>query len=297
MDVSKYEVFLQVVDQGNLTRAAEALGYTQSAVSRIVADLEREWQLTLLTRGRTGVVLTAAGEDLLPHIRGVCNAQRELEEGVGELHGLTFGTVRVGSFSSTSVHWLPPMMKSFLSKYPNIRFEILTATEYRQIEDWIAGGQVDCGFIALPIVQELETVFLRRDMHMAVLPADHPLARGKSYPISRFAQDPFIKLEDDRDREIVSIMERLQVKPNLRYQVNDDYSAMSMVECGLGVSALTWLVVQRTPYRVVTLPLDPPQYRDIALAARSFEALSPVAARFVDHVKEWIQEEQERIGL
>lgn len=291
MDVGKYEAFLRVAELGNLTRAAEELGYTQSAVSRIVADLEREWGVRLLTRSRTGVALTTAGEDLLPRLRAVCDAQRELEQRVGQLHGLTFGTVRVGTFASTSVHWLPRIMKSFLARYPNIRFEIVSHIEYREIEDMIASGRVDCGFIALPAVRELETLFLSRDMYMAVLPADHPLAGAERYPMARFAQDPFIKLEDERDREVADIMEHCHVRPNLRYQVNDDYAVMSMVESGLGVSTLTGLVVRRTPYRVATLPLDPPQFRDIGLAARSFRGLSPAAARFVEYVKEWVEQE------
>ncbi len=229
---------------------------------------------------------------MLPRVRGVCNAQRELTEGVGELHGLASGTVRVGVFNSVAVHWLPRIMKSFLGKYPNIRFEVLNHIEYRQIEEWITGGQVDCGFVALPAAQELETLFLRRDEHMAVLPADHPLAGADSYPIARFGQDPVVQLEDERDREVADIMERFRVKPNIRYRVNDDYAVMSMVECGLGVSVLTGLVMRRTPYRVATLHLDPPQYREIGLAVRSFRALTPAAARFGEHVTVWRPEEQ-----
>lgn len=290
MDTGKYQVLLQVAQTGNLTRAAEALGYTQSAVSRIIADLEREWQVTLLTRGRTGVALTQAGRDLLPQVRGVCAAAQELEQQVAALHGLTCGTVRVGAFSSVSAHWLPGILKSFLDLYPNIRFEVVTHIEYRQVEDWIISGDVDCGFLALPPVQPLETVFLRRDPYMAVLPADHPLAGAVAYPISRFAQEPFVKLDDTRDREVLDLFERYHVKPNLRYLVNDDYAVMSMVENGLGVSVLTGLVLRRTPYRVVTLPLDPPQYRDITLAVRSFSALSPAVARFVEHVHAWLEE-------
>ena len=60
MDVGKYEAFLRVAELGNLTRAAGELGYTQSAVSRIVADLEKEWDVCLLTRSRSGVA-TASG--------------------------------------------------------------------------------------------------------------------------------------------------------------------------------------------------------------------------------------------
>ena len=286
VETGKYRALLRTAELGSITRAAEDLGYTQSAVSRIISDLEQEWGVTLLIRGRSGVTLTAAGEALLPCLRTVCNAERELQEEVAELHGLTRGTIRVGTFNSISVHWLPRLMKSFLEKYPAIRFEILTHIEYREIEDWVISGHVDCGFISLPCSLGLDTVFLRRDRHMAVLPADHPLAAAESYPMERFAQDPYIKLEDDRDREVIQIFEHCGVKPNLQYLVNDDYAAISMVESGLGVSVLTELVLRRTPYHVAIKPLDPPQFRDIGLAVRDRGTASPATARFLSHVVE-----------
>lgn len=287
MDLAKYQVFLKTAELGNITRAAEELGYTQSAVSRIIADLEREWGAMLMTRNRSGVVLTSAGTALLPRIRAVCNADRELSEQIAALHGLTVGTIRVGTFNSFSVHCLPQIMKSFLERYPDIRFEIVTHIEYREIEDWVAAGHVDCGFVALPSALELDTIPLRRDQHMAVLPVDHPLAEAESYPVSRFGEDPFIKLEDDRDREILRIFERYHIRPNIRYAVNDDYAAMTMVESGLGVSVLTELVLQRNPYRIVTKPLDPPQYREVGLAVRDRKTASPATTRFLSHVAKW----------
>ncbi len=291
VSISKYRVLLRAAELGSITRCAEELGYTQSAVSRIIADLEREWGVALLTRNRSGVTLTSAGQALLPHVRGVCNADRELGEQVAALHGLTIGTIRVGTFNSFSVHCLPQIMKSFLERYPDIRFEVVTHIEYREIEDWVAGGHVDCGFVALPSALELDTIHLRRDRHMAVLPADHPLANAASYPVARFAEDPFIKLEDDRDREILRIFERYNVRPNLRYAVNDDYAAMTMVESGLGVSVLTELVLQRNPYHIAAKPLDPPQYRDIGLAVRDRRNVSPATARFLAHVEDWARGE------
>ena len=87
VNLNKYQILLKTVELGSITRAAEALGYTQSAVSRVIADLEREWDMELLTRSRTGVVLSSSGAALLPYVQAVCNAGRELEEQVAELHG------------------------------------------------------------------------------------------------------------------------------------------------------------------------------------------------------------------
>lgn len=86
--MSKYEAFLKTVELGNITQAADVLGYTQPAVSRVIADLEREWGVPLLIRNRTGVSLTPEGEYLIPQIRAVCAAQRELEGSVERLLSL-----------------------------------------------------------------------------------------------------------------------------------------------------------------------------------------------------------------
>lgn len=290
MGISKYQAFLKTVELGSITRAAEELGYTQSAVSRMIADLETEWAVSLLVRGRGGVTLSPAGAELLPDIRTVCNAQRELTERIGALHGLTRGTIRIGTITSISVHWLPGIMKSFLEQYPGIRFELLGGVEYAEIEDWIRKGRVDCGFVGLPAGRELETISLRRDRLVAVLPKRHPLAEAGSCPMERFAQEPFIRPEDDKDKEVAGIFERAGVRPNVEYAVNDDYAVIAMVASGLGISILPELVLRRTPYGVVVKPLDPPQFRELGLAVRSLREVSPVTARFLPHVQAWLKE-------
>ena len=140
MNLTKYQALLKTVELGSITRAAEAMGYTQSALSRAIADLEREWDLELLTRSRSGVALSSDGNVLLPAIRSLCNAAKMLEEQVAELHGMTRGTLRVGTFTSVSIHWLPGIMKVFLDRYPGIHFELVSSWEFAEIEDLIRRG-------------------------------------------------------------------------------------------------------------------------------------------------------------
>lgn len=288
MSITKYRAFLHVAELGSITQASEVMGYTQSAVSRMIADLESEWGVTLLTRSRMGVVLSSAGEALLPFLRSVCNAQKELEEQVSELHGLTRGTVRIGTFSSISVHWLPQIMKSFLTAYPDIHFHLRTSMEYAEIEDWVVSGEVDCGFIGLPATQRLKEVFLCRDSILAVLPPDHPLAGASCYPIARFAEESFLRLDEDRDREYLRIFEDYGMKPCARYSVNDDYVLCAMVASGLGVSLLPELVLRGAPYPVVSKRLDTPYHRDIGLILPFAGSSSPATTRFVEHVQDWM---------
>lgn len=286
MNLTKYQALLKTVELGGITRAAEAMGYTQSAVSRTIAELEREWDMELLTRSRSGVTLSSNGEELLPYIQAVCNAAKELEEQVAELHGMTRGTLRVGTFTSVSIHWLPAIMKAFLDRYPGIHFELVSSWEFAEVEDLVRRGQVDCGFLRLPAGEGLDTIPLRRDRLLAVLPPDHPLANADSYPVERFAQDPYIRILEERDVEISRIFQEEGIRPNLQYNVNDDFAILSMVEQGLGVSIMPELVLRNSNRRFSAIPLEHPRFRDIGLATRSGKAPSPLTAHFLTCVRE-----------
>ena len=97
VNLNKYQILLKTVELGSITRAAEALGYTQSAVSRVIADLEREWDMELLTRSRKGVVLSSSGAALLPDVQAGCHAGEEVEVDVAEVQGLSRGTMWMGT--------------------------------------------------------------------------------------------------------------------------------------------------------------------------------------------------------
>lgn len=289
MNTTKCRIFLKAAELGGFTRAADDLGYTQSAVSRAVADLEREWDVTLLTRNKDGVILTSQGEALLPYAQALCNAQRALETQVAQLHGLTKGTLRVGTFTSVSIHWLPSLMKEFLSCYPGIQFELVSKWEFTEVEELVRRGQVDCGFLGLPAGDALDTIFLRRDRLLAVLPLDHPLAGADFYPISRFNQDPFILIQENWDMEISRIFQEEGLRPNVQYALSDDFAILAMVEQGLGVSILSEMVVRSTNRRLAAIPLERPRFREIGLAVRRGESLSPLTRRFRDFVPQWLE--------
>ncbi len=288
MNTTKCHIFLKAVELGSITRAAEEMGYTQSAVSRSIADLEREWNVTLLTRNKDGVILSAQGESLLPHIQALCNAERTLETQVSSLHGLNRGLLRVGTFTSVSIHWLPGIMKEFMDRYPGIQFELVSKWEFREVEELVRRGHLDCGFLALPTGESLEASFLRQDRLLAVLPCSHPLADAPYYPLSRFTQDTFILIQEQWDMEITRIFQEEGVRPNIRYTLSDDFAILAMVEQGLGVSILSEMVIRSSSRQVAALPLERPRFREIGFAVRRGEALPPLTQRFRDFVLEWL---------
>ena len=170
MNIQKYIAFIKTVEYGSFTKAAEMLNYSQSGISRMINDLEKEWGVSLLERGRSGVRLTSDGLKLLPFAKSMCSEYRKLQTQVEELNGLKSGLIRIGTFSSVATHWLPKIISRFQKDYPNIDYELLLG-DYAEIEKWISEGRVDFGFVRLPTLPEFETFLLEEDKLLVVLPA------------------------------------------------------------------------------------------------------------------------------
>ncbi len=284
MNVQKYMTFVKAVECGSFTKAAEALNYTQSGISRMIGDIETEWGIALLERGKSGVTLTSDGLKLFPQIKRVCNEQELLAAQVDDLHDCQTGFIRIGTFSSVATHWLPNMIKRFQLDYPKIDFEMLLG-DYTEIESWIHEGRVDFGFLRLPTNTAFETISVEeRDRLLVVLPQDHPLADCDKFPVQELENYPFMLLEKGAKAEIAAIFERNHLHPQVRFTTWDDYAIMSMVENGLGISILPELILQRNPYRIVVKELDVPAYRSVGVAMRSKKALPLAAKRFLEYL-------------
>ena len=256
----------------------------------MILDLEKEWRVELLHRSRTGVALSSAGERILPLVRTIVADWEELNFTVNELHGLHTGLVRVGTFTSVANMWIPSLLVSFQKLYPGIEFTLMNSENYSEIEDWIQHGKVDCGFVNLPAVTDLQVSFLKRDTLVAVLPPEHPLAGSEVFPIARLQDEPFIKLKEDTDNELSNFLAHLSRMPKVRYEVNSDHMILSMVESGLGISVMHSLLADMDRYNVVWKRFDLQQHRDIGIATARSAKLSSAAKLFVAHVREQISE-------
>lgn len=283
MNIQKYMAFVKTVEYGSFTKAAEILNYSQSGISRMINDLEKEWNIILLERGRSGVKLTSDGMKLLPFAKNVCAEYDKLQMEVSDLTGLQSGLIRIGTFSSVATHWLPNIIREFQKAYPNIDYELLLG-DYTEIEEWILDGRVDCGFLRLPTHPDLETIFLEQDRLLAVLPQDHPLAHLDRFPVTALCEEPFMLLEKGAKAEISEIFDRCNLTPNVHFTTWDDYAIMSMVESGLGISILPELILRRIPYRIVARELSVPAYRKIGIALRSKKNASLTVKRFLDYL-------------
>ena len=145
----KYLAFVKTVDTGSFTKAADSLNYAQSSISKMIADLEKEWGISLLQRNKKGVCLTSSGKQILPYVRKIVSDFEEIQQKVNEINGIQSGTVRIGTFSSVAINWLPDVFARFQKDYPGIDYEMLLG-DYEEVGKWIDEGRVDCGFLRLP---------------------------------------------------------------------------------------------------------------------------------------------------
>ena len=277
MSISKYQMFLKTAACGNFSKAAEAMNFTQSGVSHAVQSLEEELGVTLLSRNRGGVVLTADGRALLPQIEELCAAHRALMQSAASLRGVDTGLVKVATFSSVSAQWLPSILKSF-------------GEIYEQVGEWILKGTVDCGFLRLPSVKRLHTYALHQDVLQIILPCDHPLAGRDPFPTEALATEPFIQLEEGEDYEIRAAFDEMGVRPHVKYTAREDRTILAMVSKGLGISLLPELMVRHSPYPVTACRPPMTFYRNIGIAVKDEKALSASTQRFVSYVRGWVEQ-------
>lgn len=277
--IQRHRAFAETVACGSLTKAAARLHCSQSSVSRMISDLEHEWDVSLLRRDRNGVELTSDGEALLPASMGICEAYRSMREQVDNIRELATGHLRIGTISSVATHRLPDIIAAFREDYPGIDYELLLG-DYSDIERWLREGRVDCGFLRAPHDRGLDSVPYETDELMAVLPEGHPLAMLDAVPLASFLDEPFLALEHGADTEVAELFKKAAIRPEVALTTWDDYAIMAMVEKGLGLAILPSLILQRVPYRLTFRPLEPRAYRDLVFAMKAGAQPSLAVRRF-----------------
>lgn len=289
MNIQKYQAFMAVVEQGSLTRAAEELGCTQSAVSHCISSLEEELGFALLKRGRAGARLTNEGERLAPAVRNLLNSAEQLKQTASAIRGLDSGTVRIGAFTSVAVHWLPPVLKEFQRDYPKVDLRLLNG-DYHDVEQWLQDGSIDVGFVGMPCGVDCECIALMEDRLLAILPKGSRFEHYPKFPLVECETEPFISLLQSSDHDARRALDAAGVRPNVRFYTKDDYAVIAMVEQGLGISIMPELLLKGRNDNVQILPLIPEAKRTIGIAISAGSKAGPATRRFADYVVRCVTE-------
>lgn len=281
MDNKRLLSFLKSAELGSLSAAAEDLGYSTSAVSQLVASLEKEFDMQLLVRTTRGVYPTVEAKGLIPIIEDYLSREKLIYEYVSNVKGMAEGQLTITAYPSIATAWLPEIVQQFGEDYPGISINIMECVRsdiYRHLD----GGQAELGFLAYADPMPYEWIPLAEEKLIAVLPADHPLAGADSYPIKEAENDDFILSSFGQEAEILNMLKDHGVDPHIKYTSYDTPVNLAMVQQGLGITIVNELSARRWSENLVKLPLDPPETVTFGIAFREYDRLSPAAKVFMD---------------
>ena len=261
----RYEIFMKVCETGSFSRAAEALNYTQSGISQMMAGLEEELGVQLFARIKKGVILTENGKRLFPYIQEMVNQKDKLRQAAFDMNSKVEGKFRIGSFTSVTAMWLPDVIHFFRENYPKVEVQIFDGN-YDEIRDWIVHGQVDCGFLSSIVADELKFHPILKDPLCAVMQKGHPLVSKSKVNLEELLDYPFIIETPGCDNDILHLLEKCGKKPEISYSFRDDSLIAAFVKNGLGVTVSQELVMKNFGDAVEVRPLEPESFRIIGLA-------------------------------
>lgn len=288
MDTEKCRAVLAAIEYGSMSAAARQLGYTPSGILRMVDSLEGELGIRLIERTPRGVRATSEGGQVLPMLRDVVNDAARVQQKASEVAGMLTGEVNIALYTSVASTWLPRVLQVFEAEYPGIRVRTREAGN-EQIVQWIEERAVDCVLLARRPFHG-DWIGLYVDRLVAWLPANHPRANDKAFPLAELEDAPFIEISPNQDTDVSRLLTSENVMPDVRYTTTSSYTAYRMVEAGLGLSANNELMTPTRKGGVAVLPFDPPHTIELGIAVPSLANASPATQHFIDCVKRVAQQ-------
>ena len=289
MENNKCKAFIECIERGSISAAADSLGYTPSAISQLITSLEKELGLKLLVRSQKGVKPTSEGETLLPAFRSYVAREQDIYHIASELKGVVKGNLSIAAYPSVPTNWLPEIVRRFKSEYPGIHINIRESIRENMFQNF-EQNTADMGIMVYSEPMPYEWIPLIEIPVLAALPEDHPLAGADKFPIKECENSDFILGSWGREIEILNILEKNDAHPEIKYTTYDTPATLAMVRMGLGISFVNELSARYWNEHLVKLPLDPPQTVTFGVAVPSREHMTNAAKKFLQFAIDFIEE-------
>ena len=280
METARCKAFLFAAETGSITKAAEELNYTPSGVSQLIQAFERELGVGLFHRNKKGVTLTEEGRRFIPIVRELLNCEDAIGQLSAEIRGLTVGTINIAAYSSIATHWLPAVIKEFQRQYPGIEIHLHEGIR-QEVEKLLESRKADMAFMSYKEPMAFEWIPLAEDPMLAVLDKDHPFAKQKKYPLKACEQEVFIMPAMGLDEDVTNMIRENDLTLQIGFQTHENFSAIAMIEQGLGMSIMNKLITDRLDYNVIKIPVDPPQHITFGIAIPTISNATPATRKFI----------------
>jgi DNA-binding transcriptional LysR family regulator len=278
LDAARLRVFREVVRRGSFSAAAEALSFTQPAVSRQIAALEREAGAQLLERTPRGIRLTEPGRVLLGHAEAILDRMAIALAQVQAVGSLTGGRLRIGSFQTANATIVPRAIAAFARAHPRVELSLLELTTPDAIAR-LRAGEVDVAVVThlaeLLDGADVEVVDLVDDEIFVALPAGHGLARKAKLRLRDLRDETWIEAPASGPRPpLLSAALAHGFEPRIRFGAEQWLSKQGLVAAGVGVTLIPGLAVATVREDIVLRSLGPdaPRRRVVAALPAGYRA-------------------------
>jgi DNA-binding transcriptional LysR family regulator len=275
----------------SFSRAADELGYTQSAISQQIAALEAIVGLPLFERrgGRRQVSLSEAGELVLRHAGAIIDRFKAAKADLAAFSQGAKGTLRIGAYESVSVRILPAILGVFAAKWPQVDIELRDSVE-TDLLTLVEAGELDLAFVMETEVasDEFKTTELLQDPYVLLVPAGSPLADKQPVPLDDLVDCRFVAQHTLACQQFLeSSLRRHGFQQHVVLRSTDNATVQGLVAAGLGVAIVPLLTVDENDPKVVIRQLAPPiPPRTIVVAHHPDRYLSPAAEAFLDTARQ-----------
>lgn len=284
----KYAAFSKVAELGNLTKAAEELGYSQPGISHMIKSLETEFGFPLFIRTRERLELTENGRRVLPICREILQKEGQLQETIDSINGLMTGKLIIESIGTLLSDFVPRLLHDFSSGYSDAKFEI-TSSSSEEIFDHLRSGSTDVGFVSINSSAPTEFYPLFKDEVLLLIPKGHRLEAFDTVPMEALVDERFIIPSSKSRGEKDSFFGREDISVRSNFAVASDDAAISMVAQNMGLYLISSLRIRTSPLpdSVVAKHLQDDHYRSLGIAIREMYSAPPAVKKFVHFAMEY----------
>jgi DNA-binding transcriptional LysR family regulator len=288
MSITKYKAFLKVAELGSLTKAAQALGYSQPNISHMIKTLENDFGFSLFIRSKDSCTLTRNGESILYYCSQIVKNEEQLYAAVKGIFGLMTGSVRIGATNSAMIDFVPKVIHRFTTSYSGIELFPREMDADSCIQA-LKMGSIDVGFLeenAVPDEMHKNFVPLFRDPLCLILPQNHPLVAYEKIPVEKIRGCDFILPiipGTENESEFDDILSRMH--PNIKYKAASDLAIFGMVENNLGISIMSKEMAKYMHCQVESRDFAEELYRTLGVLVSSLDHATPAVREFISVAK------------
>lgn len=287
MHIENFKIFSDLVESESFSRAAKLNGITQSAVSQQLRAMEKHFNILIVDRSQKQFRLTREGQKLYESAKEILYLYDKLNSELQEMKKVISGTIHISTVYSIGLHELPPYVKVFLAKFPEVNIRV----EYRRanmVYEDILTNSIDLGLIAYPQKhKQLEVLPFHDDVLVLVVSPEHPFAKLKSVDIQEVAGQKFIGFEPDiptrKATDIIFKDANIESEPVMEFDNVETVKRAVEINAGIAILPQTTVVREEAQGLLKVLKFKNQTYkRPLALIHRKGRVLTPAIKKLID---------------